>query len=65
MCQFVVGEADVLDGSVGVENVGVDLTPDLEREGAEELGVDLCVWWMAVGMRVRVRVRRRLVNKGS
>ena len=67
MCQFVVGEADVLDGSVGVENVGVDLTPDLEREGAEELGVDLCVGRMAVavGVRVRVRVRRRLVNKGS
>jgi hypothetical protein len=61
VCQFVVGEADVLDGSAGVENVGVDLTPDLEREGAEELGVDLCVWRMAVG----VRVRRRLVNKGS
>jgi hypothetical protein len=27
-----------------VENLGVDLTPDLEREGAEELGVDLWVW---------------------
>jgi hypothetical protein len=47
VCQFVVGEEDVLDGSVGVENVGVDLTPDLEREGAQELGVDLCVWQMA------------------
>ena len=32
---------DVLDSFVGVENVCVDLTPDLEREGAEELGVDL------------------------
>jgi hypothetical protein len=49
VCQLVVGEEDVLDGSVGVENVCVDLTPDLEREGAEELGVDLCVWRMAAG----------------
>lgn len=47
-CQFIVGEADVLDCSVGVENLGVDLTPDLEREGVEELGVDLCMW-IAVG----------------
>lgn len=47
MCQFVVvGEEDVLDGSVGLENVGVYLTPDLEREGIEELGMDLCLWWM-------------------
>jgi hypothetical protein len=46
VCQFIhfiVGEADVLDASVGVENLDVDLTPDLEREGAEELRVDLCV----------------------
>ena len=49
MCQSAVGDEDVLNGSVGVENVGVDLTPDLEREGTEELGVDLCVWWMAAG----------------
>lgn len=47
MCQFVIGEEGVLDGSVGVENFGVDLTSDLEREGAEELGVDLCVWRIA------------------
>jgi hypothetical protein len=39
----------MLDGSVGVENIGVDLTPDLEREGTEEPGVDLCVWRMAAG----------------
>jgi hypothetical protein len=51
-----------------VENVGVDLTPDLEREGAEELGVGLCVWRMVDGgwglVSVGVRVRRRLVNRG-
>jgi hypothetical protein len=68
VCQFVVGEEDVLDGSVGVENVGVDMTPDLEREGAEELAVGLCVWRMADGgwglVSVGVRVRRRLVNRG-
>lgn len=39
----------MLDGSVGAENVAVDLTPDLEREGAEELGVDLWVWRRATG----------------
>jgi hypothetical protein len=39
----------MLDGSVGMENVGVDLTPDLEGEDAEEPGVDLCVWRMAAG----------------
>lgn len=47
MCQlihFIVGEADVLDASVGVKNMAVDLAPDLEREGAKELGMDLCVW---------------------
>ena len=43
----------MLDGSVGVENVGVDLTPDLEREGAKELGVDLCVWRLAARGRGR------------
>ena len=43
MCHSIIGDKDVLDGPIGVENVGVDLTPDLEREGAEELGVDLCV----------------------
>jgi hypothetical protein len=37
----------MLNGSVGVENVSVDLTTDLEREGTEELGVDLYVWRMA------------------
>jgi hypothetical protein len=26
---------------LGAENVGVDLTPDLKREGAEDLGVNL------------------------
>jgi hypothetical protein len=47
VCQFAVGEEDVLDGSVGVNHMRVDLAPDLEREGAEELGVILCVWRMA------------------
>jgi hypothetical protein len=48
VCQFIIREADMLDVSVGLENLGVGLTPDLERESAEELGVDLWVW-IAVG----------------
>ena len=48
MSQFPVEQDDVLDASVRVENLGVDLTPDLERESAEERGVDLWVW-IAVG----------------
>jgi hypothetical protein len=47
-CQFIISEANMLHASVGVENQGVDLTPDLERESAEERGVDLWVW-IAVG----------------
>ena len=41
MCQFPVEKEDVLDGSVGMKNLGVDLMPDLKREDAEELGADL------------------------
>ncbi len=32
---------DVVDSFIGVENACVDSTPDLEREDAEEMGVDL------------------------
>jgi hypothetical protein len=55
VCQFIIREADMLDASVGVENLGVDLTPDLERESAEELAVDLWVW---------ITLGRALVNRG-
>ncbi len=44
----------MLDASVGVENLGVDLTPDLEREGAEELGMGLCVWIVVGGSGIEV-----------
>lgn len=39
----------MLDGSIGVENVGVDLMPNLKREGAKELGVSLHVRRLASG----------------
>lgn len=34
----------MLNSSVGIENMAINLTPDLNRKGAEKLRLDLCPW---------------------